>query len=186
MIKTALIAGSTALILGGCVSMPSGPSVNVLPGTGKNFDQFRADDYDCRQYASSQTGSPEQAQESSTVRSAAVGTAVGAVAGALIGGNRGGAAVGAGTGLLLGSTAGASAGNASGYSLQRRYDNAYIQCMYAKGNQVPVSGYAPRRAAAPANSGYMAPPPPPPGAAYAPPPPPPPGTPPPPPPSATR
>lgn len=173
MMKTALVASTAALVLAGCVSMPTGPSVNVLPGTGKNFDQFRADDYECRQYASSQTGtSAEATQENTTAKNAALGTAVGAAAGALLGG-RSGAASGAAGGLIVGTAAGASAGNASGYSLQHRYDNAYIQCMYAKGNQVPVSGgYAPRRPAPPAATGYMStPPPPPPGA----PPPPPPG-----------
>ena len=170
MMKRLLFVGGAALALAGCVSMPTGPSVNVLPGSGKNFDQFRADDYDCRQYAGSQTGtSAEAAQENSTVKSAALGTAVGAAAGALIGG-RGGAASGAAGGLIVGTAAGAGAGNASGYSLQRRYDNAYIQCMYAKGHRVPVAGrFETTRPAPPAQS-------------YAPPPPPPPGTPPPPPP----
>jgi len=32
---------------------------------------------------------------------------------------------------------GASRGKAAGYQAQRRYDNAYEQCMYAKGNQIP-------------------------------------------------
>ena len=45
-----------ALLLGACASVPSGPSVLVLPGTGKNFEQFRADDADCRQYANLQLG----------------------------------------------------------------------------------------------------------------------------------
>ena len=33
------------LALGACAAVPpSGPSVMALPGKGKNFDQFRADD----------------------------------------------------------------------------------------------------------------------------------------------
>ena len=39
-----------------CASVPSGPSITVLPGQGKGFDQFQADDYSCRQWASQQTG----------------------------------------------------------------------------------------------------------------------------------
>jgi hypothetical protein len=35
-----------------CASTPTGPSVLVLPGTGKNFDQFRAEDARCRERAS--------------------------------------------------------------------------------------------------------------------------------------
>jgi hypothetical protein len=34
-----------------CASSPTGPSVLVLPGTGKSFEQFRADDARCRQIA---------------------------------------------------------------------------------------------------------------------------------------
>ena len=56
----------------------------VLPGTNKNFDQFRFDDGECRQYASYQVGgaTAEDASVDSGVRSAAVGTVVGAAAGA--------------------------------------------------------------------------------------------------------
>ncbi len=35
---------------------------------------------------------------------------------------------------------GADAYGADGYGTQRRYDTAYIQCMYSKGHKVPVSG----------------------------------------------
>ncbi len=130
------------LLLGACVTLPpSGPSMMVLPGSGKNFDQFRMNDAECRGYASSQVGgaTPAQAAEDSGVRSAALGTAIGAVAGAAIGGSQG-AAVGAGTGLIVGGVAGTNAGSRSAYGLQQRYDAGFIQCMYAKGHKVPVSG----------------------------------------------
>ncbi len=148
------------LLLGACASLPpSGPSVMVLPGSGKNFDQFRADDYECRSFASAQVGgaTAEGAQTDSAVKSAAIGTAVGAAAGAIIGGHRG-AAAGAGTGLIVGSAAGAGAAQSSAGTLQRRYDVSYLQCMYAKGHQIPTSGRyeGPRRS-------YATPPPPPPG-----------------------
>jgi outer membrane lipoprotein SlyB len=172
-----LLAGAALLLLGACVSAPTGPSMLVLPGSGKNFDQFRADDYECRQYAQTQAGgtTAEQASTDSGLKSAAIGTAVGAVAGAVIGGHRG-AAAGAGTGLIVGSVAGAGAAQGSAHTLQQRYDIGFQQCMYAKGHQVPVSGRfdSTRRSgggyAAP-QPGTSAPPPPPPGS----PPPPPPG-----------
>jgi len=138
---TPFLAAASTLLLVGCASVPTGPSVMALPGTGKNFEQFRADDVDCRQYARHQIGGNEadQAGVDAGVRSAAVGTVVGAVAGAVIGG-RNGAAAGAGTGLLVGSMAGTGAAQSSAHGTQRRYDNAYVQCMYSKGHQVPVSG----------------------------------------------
>jgi len=130
--------------LAACATYPTGPSLMALPGSGASFDQFRADDYQCQSYAQQALGvqSPQQSASDSGVNSAAVGTAVGAAAGALLGaasGNAGaGAAIGAGSGLVLGSAAGTDSYAASGYMAQQRYDDAYIQCMYAKGHQVPV------------------------------------------------
>lgn len=113
----------------------------ALPGNGKSFEQFRADDVECRQYAQYQTsGSPASAQAASGLTSAAVGTVVGAVAGAAIGGNHNAAGVGAGTGLMVGSMAGVGAAQQSATGMQRQYDQAYIQCMYGKGHSVPVPG----------------------------------------------
>jgi hypothetical protein len=148
-----------AAFLGACVSVPDGPSVMVLPGTGKSFDQFRADDYDCRQYASFQVGGKDanQAAAESVAKSAALGAVVGTAAGAAIGGE-GGAGAGAGVGTAMGALAGTGAGEASAGSLQRRYDYAFIQCMYAKGHKVPVAG---RLTSRPPASAYAPPPPPP-------------------------
>jgi hypothetical protein len=154
--------------LGACATMPTGPSVMSLPGEGKSFEEFRADDAECRYYAYQQIGgvAGQQAAENSAVRSAVVGTALGAAAGAAIGsasGNMGaGAAIGAGSGLLFGSAVGSSYAGESYYEAQRRYDHAYLQCMYAKGNQIP--GYRRRTTDVPASStpSRRSPPPPPP------------------------
>ena len=169
--------------------MPTGPSVLVLPGTAKNFEQFQTDDVVCRQWAHQQTGTtPNQAAAASTVTGAAVGTVVGAGLGAAIGAAAGspatGAAVGAGAGLFGGTAVGAGNAYASSISVQGHYDIAYVQCMYAKGNQIPVS-----RGSQPTyTSAAPPPPPPPPPPPQRPPdvPPPPEGTPPPPPPGAVR
>lgn len=142
-----------AILLTACASAPTGPSVMALPGTGKTFEQFRYDDYECRQYAQSQTSGSRD----SGVRSAALGTAVGAVAGAAIGGHQG-AGIGAGTGLIVGSAAGADSSQRESYGTQRQYDNAYVQCMYAKGQKVPAIGVLMQQPAPAANT----PPPPPP------------------------
>ncbi|MFN4148106.1 MAG: hypothetical protein ACK4E4_00985 [Rhodocyclaceae bacterium] len=147
------------VLLSGCAGVPTAPSVLVLPGTGRTFEQFRADDAQCRDYAFHQIGgrSREQVAGSAAVQSAAVGTAIGAVAGAAIGG-RDAAGVGAGMGLIVGSASGAEASRGAVHGSQRQYDHAYVQCMYARGHRVPVSmaGYT---SAAPASL----PPPPPPG-----------------------
>lgn len=161
---------SALLLLGACTVIPTGPSVMTLPGTGQSIERFREDDVVCREYAYVQIGgkTSQQAAQQSAVTSAAVGTAVGAVAGAAIGGNAQGAAVGAGAGLLMGSAVGADAARTSGYGTQRQYDNAYIQCMYAKGHRVPVPGNVTySRPVKAADAGI---PPPPPGAPPPPPP----------------
>ena len=157
------------LMLVGCATIPSGPSVMVLPGSGKSFEQFQADDATCRQWASQQIGTaPQEAANQSTAKSAVAGTVIGAGLGAAIGSASGaagtGAAIGAASGLLLGSAAGASAGQASGYEAQRRYDMAYQQCMYSRGNSIP--GVITRSP----SSRYAPPRPPPPGYNYGPPP----------------
>lgn len=128
------------LLLGACTTVPSGPSVLVLPGSNKNFDQFRVDDTICRQYAGDQLGgsTPAQAANDSGARSAVLGTLLGAAVGAAVGG-RDSAAIGAGTGLLVGGLSGTETAHVSARGMQQRYDNGYQQCMYAKGNRVPAS-----------------------------------------------
>jgi hypothetical protein len=151
-------------VLGGCATMPTGPTVMVMPGAGKPFEVFMADDSVCRQWAQQSIGgaSPSETANQNTATGAVVGTLVGAGMGAAIGaatGNAGaagaGAAIGGGVGLLGGTAMGSNAAAASEYQLQRRYDIAYQQCMYAKGNQIP--GVVRRQTQA------YAPPPPPPG-----------------------
>jgi outer membrane lipoprotein SlyB len=146
-------------VVSACATVPTGPSVMVLPAVGKPFDQFQLDDMVCRQYAQQQVGvAPGQAAAQSAVNTAVLGTAIGAAAGAAIGAATGhpgvGAAVGAGGGLLTGTAAGAQAGAVSSGALQERFDISYVQCMYAKGDQVP--------GVAPAPSPSIPPPPPPP------------------------
>jgi outer membrane lipoprotein SlyB len=139
--KTVLLISINLTMVSACTYMPAGPSVLVLPGAGKNFDQFRAEDYRCRQYAFTQIGgaTPSQASFASGVGSAATGAALGAAAGAAMGGGKG-AAIGAGGGLIAGSMAGGEAAQVSGVEAQSRFDMSYIQCMYSMGNRVPISG----------------------------------------------
>jgi hypothetical protein len=141
--KRALLLFAVVVMLSGCATMPTGPMVTVLPGPGKPFEVFMADDAVCRQWAQQSIGgaSPSQTSNQNLATGAAVGTAVGAGMGLAIGaatGNAGaGAAIGGGAGLLGGTAMGSNAGASSEYQLQKRYDIAYQQCMYAKGNQIP-------------------------------------------------
>jgi len=151
--RTALVSLSALVLLGGCVTVPVGPAVRVMPGAQKSLEQFQADDGACRQYAYAAIGGPDAAQaaENAAAANAVAGTLIGAATGAILGSvsNQGGqgAAIGAGTGFLFGSAAGANSAGYSSYAMQHSYDTAYMQCMYARGNQVP--GYMAYRNPAP-------------------------------------
>jgi hypothetical protein len=157
------------LLLSDCATIPTGPSVMVMPGQGKSFEAFQADDSACRQWARQQIGvAPSDAANQNLAAGAALGTLAGAGLGAAIGAASGhpgeGAAIGAASGLLGGTAMASGPAYAAGEQAQRQYDIAYQQCMAAKGNQIPGRVRYQRR-------GYMAPPPPPPGYRMPPPPP---------------
>ncbi len=153
-VRSLVVPSLAVALLAGCVTVPTGPAVMVMPGAQKSFDQFRVDDGDCRNYAQAVLGGPNAAQPANdaaaanAVAGAALGAAAGAILGSVTGHAGNGAAIGAGTGLLFGSAAGSNSAGYSSYALQRQYDVAYLQCMYARGNQVP--GQVAYRVAAPA------------------------------------
>ena len=45
-----------ALALVGCVTVPAGPTVMVLPGRARAFEAFQADNFACQQFAQSSLG----------------------------------------------------------------------------------------------------------------------------------
>jgi hypothetical protein len=91
-----IIVCCALLVFPGCMTIPNGPSVAVMPAQGKPFDMFVAEDRECRQFAKQSAGSDASSYTEY-------------------------------------------------YELQRRYDIAYEQCMYAKGNQLPQSSAYPPR-----------------------------------------
>lgn len=159
-----------ALGLSACATTPTGPSNMALPGTGKDFNVFRADDLSCRDFALTQIGGKtvNQQYNASLAGTTAVGTVVGAAIGAAAGGGQG-AAIGAGVGGLSGAAVGANTASISGMNAQDKYDNAYFQCMYAAGHKIPVPASMARTYSQGGNTttpaagaGYYPPPPPPP------------------------
>ena len=158
--KACLLIIPLALITG-CASLPTGPRVAVMPAPGKPLDLFTMEDRQCRNYADQSIGiAPREVANQNMVGSAAVGTAIGAAAGALAGGNQG-AATGAAIGMVAGTASGSSQASYAGADAQRRYDIAYQQCMYAKGNQLPGYGYRQSAAAPSGGTPHYYPPPPP-------------------------
>jgi outer membrane lipoprotein SlyB len=150
---------AAVLAVGACAPTVMAPTVPVMPGPNKPFDQFAADQATCGQYANAQTAPLAAQANNQAVGSAILGTALGAGLGAAIGGGRG-AAIGAASGAVAGTSIGANQSALAGMSLQQQYDIYYAQCMYARGNQVP--GFSPSQYALPPYPGPGAPLPPPP------------------------
>lgn len=151
--RKVLAYSTLVVVLAGCATAPTGPRVAVMPAPGKPFEQFMEDEQICRNYAQQSIGqSRNDAAAQNFAGAAAVGTAIGATAGAMSGG-QGSVGGGAAAGLVAGSMVGSGESVNASQDAQRRYDIAYEQCMYAKGNQIP--GYTMP------NQPYYPPPPPP-------------------------
>ncbi len=168
------LAGVMAAVLAvaGCAPQVVAPTVPVMPGQGKQFDQFAADQTTCEAYANQQVAPLTQQANTTGLGTALLGTALGAGLGAAIGGGRG-AAIGAASGAVVGTSMGASNSARAGMSIQGQYNMFYAQCMSSKGNAIPGAAPPPGYGAPP--PGYGAPPPagygPAPGAPVPPPPP---------------
>ena len=134
------------LLVSGCVVPPMGPTIPVMPAPNKPFEVFRDDQAICKDYASQQVGGEAQRANNQQVLTGVAGTILGAGLGAAVGGGRG-AAIGAASGAVAGTMVGAGGAQQAQMSLQQRYDLAYAQCMYSRGDQVP--GFAPAYAPPP-------------------------------------
>src|SRR2546429_8074673 len=126
MQKSSVLPVAAGLIMAACATIPTGPSVMVLPGTGKPFEQFQADDAACRQWALQSAGiTTKKAATDSLVTGAAVGTAIGAAAGAALGAAAGNPAIRAparaGVGLLGGSAGGGGDADPHLHPVPRRH-----------------------------------------------------------------
>lgn len=132
---------ASVLLLAACAGIPSGPQVAVMPAPGKPLDLFAQEDRQCRNYADQALGIP--ARGSAPANASTPNNTP------------------AGSDSPKSPASTSNTATYSGSDAQRRYDIAYQQCMYAKGNQLPGYGYR-RPAAAPSGgTPYYYPPPPP-------------------------
>ena len=133
--KTLAVSLSAVVALTGCAGTPAGPSIQVLPAAHKPFEVFQQEQAYCKQYATDQVRGEAESANEMALGTTLLGSALGAGLGAAIGGGRG-AGVGAAGGGLFGTAIGAGNSEKGQGGIQQQYDNAYGQCMYAKGNQV--------------------------------------------------
>ena len=144
-----LLGAAIVMTLAGCAQVPVAPTIAVMPAPGMPFEVFQQDENSCRLYAQQELG-PNPNPNNQVAAGAVAGTVIGAAAGALLSGGRSyGVQNGAATGLLMGTAVGAGNAGQTGMSMQQRYNIAYAQCMYAKGNQVPRYYAAPNYAPPP-------------------------------------
>jgi hypothetical protein len=131
-------AGLTVLLaataLTGCVTVPSGPTIPVMPGRDKSFAEFQADQQFCERYAHDRVAGRVDAENDKIARNTIIGTALGTALGAAIGGDTRGAVAGGAAGAAVGASS-AHPGYRQ-YSAQRQYNIAYAQCMDYRGNDV--------------------------------------------------
>ena len=155
------VAACAALLLGGCATQPLGPTARVLPAPGKPFEVFAQDQSLCKGFADGEVAGGAEVANLKQFGAAALSVALGAGLGAATAGgqsnhhhyyrnhhhNQG--QNGPATGAAIGAIAGAiSAGRGSSVeqgNLQGRYDTAYTQCMFSRGNQIPGMTPAPSR-----------------------------------------
>lgn len=131
------------LVMAGCAQVPIGPTVQVMPGSGKSYAVFQADQSSCTLAAQQRTRGHVDASNN---RAAGV-IAASALAGAATSyayGER--ASVGAAEGGATGAVIAGEMGANDQYSIQRLFDMTYGQCMFARGHQ--VEGYGPVAASA--------------------------------------
>lgn len=138
------LAAAALTLLSACATEPEGPTVPVMPGPNKTFAQFQRDDAGCQDFASSRVAGSAERANNRALTTGILGTALGAGLGAAVGGGRG-AGVGAASGAVVGGAVGASGSERAQYSLQDRYNIAYVQCMTSKGHRVASTYPPPRR-----------------------------------------
>jgi outer membrane lipoprotein SlyB len=120
-------------LLAGCTTLQ--PSAQVMPSAGKTLAVFDAEKQACTEYADTNMKAAADSYNANAIGTVVVTTVLGTGLGAAIGGGQG-AAIGAPSGAIVGVAAQGGSGKLD--RLQRQYDIVYAQCMYAKGNSVPV------------------------------------------------
>jgi hypothetical protein len=113
------------------------PTVVVTPGQGKAANDFAADHTACAALADQQIAMAKNAANNQIVGNALLNAVAGAGNSAGAGASKSTVAANAATRAL---SAGVASEQAAQDTLQRQFDIAYSQCMYAKGDIVPGFG----------------------------------------------
>jgi hypothetical protein len=130
-----------AVLLSGCATSPMGPTAMVMPAQGKPFEVFAQEQAMCKQFAGGEVDGGATMSNLKQLGTMAVSTVLGAGLGASVRGRRG-AEFGGAVGAIGGAAMAGQGSTRDQYSLQGRYNLAYTQCMYSRGNQVATAARA--------------------------------------------
>jgi hypothetical protein len=108
----AIFAVAVTAALSGCAQAPGGPTVQAVPGPNKSLADFQQDNGYCRTFASSQISDAQNQANQQVVSSVVVGA-------------------------FTGNAAPVPSPSETAVTLQQRYDAAFVQCMFAKGESIP-------------------------------------------------
>jgi hypothetical protein len=136
------ISATAAAQILGCASTVQTPTVAVAPARDKSPSAFADDNSSCRTVATQQSEAAKNAANMQIAGSAITNAAVSA-GNSTAAGERGrmvaaNAAAGALTAVIV-------SGQVTQATLQRRFDLAYAECMYARGDSLPGLADAPAR-----------------------------------------
>jgi hypothetical protein len=139
---------ATAFLMSGCAVTPTNTMVQAMPGPGKSFQAFQDDLGACKTFAGQQVAGQAEALNQRAAAGAVLSTVLGAAVGGAASQTGAGAGIGAAAGSAIGTAVASDATAAAQQGLQGQYDNAFSQCMYARGNIVPGFGPPPSQYAA--------------------------------------
>lgn len=118
----------------GCVPTVTAPTVAVTPGPGKSPSDFAVDNSACAAQANQQIAEARTAANGQIAGTALLNAALGASNSAAAGATKSAVAANAAAGAVTAAIASEQAAQAT---LQRQFDIAYSECVYAKGDIVP-------------------------------------------------
>ena len=133
--RVVLSTVAAAALLTACAEKPMGPTVQVMPGSGKSFASFQNDQAICRSFAEQSVSGQAR---NANLRGAGAGlltTGLGAGLGAAIGGGSG-AGIGAAAGALGGTAIGATTSSNAQRSIQAQYPADGIVENYLGGSPI--------------------------------------------------
>ncbi|MDI2091429.1 glycine zipper family protein [Commensalibacter oyaizuii] len=123
------------LALVSCAETPMGPRVQMLPPSGKSFEQFSMEKQECQRLAAADVNGQASHQNKRAIIGGVLATAAGAGLGGALGGGSG-AGIGAAAGALGGGLAASNYSDGKQGGIQTQYDQTYTSCMVAKGNKM--------------------------------------------------